>query len=152
MKWINLNPPLPYSKVTDPLFDSELGNVCDQHWSKRPSDSLLKMSDAEIQDLTEEDLDREMQAGDHWYHNEYLPAIEPAQKELDARKTFCTEGLNRVGVQFEIANGRRFLVGDCEIEGIADGFDNRDTFDFLEGTRYRFALVTRYRDLLEGQD
>jgi hypothetical protein len=152
MTWITLDPPLPYSKVSTILSDAELGDIGDLHWSKRPHDPLLTMSDAEIAALTEEDLDREMHVQERWYHNEFLPATEPAQRALDARKTFCTEGLNRVGVQFEIEGGRRFLIGDCEVEGVAEDFDNRGTLEFLEGNRYRFALVTRYRDLLGGQD
>ena len=71
---------------------------------------------------------------------------------LDARKTFCTEGLNRVGVQFEIEGGRQFLIGDCEVEGVAGEFDNRGTLESLEDRRYRFALVTRYRDLFSQGD
>lgn len=150
--WITLDPPLPYSKATSILSDHEFGDVGDQHWSKRPADPLLKMSDAEIDALTEEELDHEMHTQERWYHEEFLPAIAPAEKELAARKTFCTVGLNRVGVQFEIEGGRRFLIGDCEVEGVAGDFDNRGSLEFLEGGRYRFALVTRYRDLLEDQD
>ena len=152
MTWITLDPPLPYSKVSTIQCDPEYGSIWDQHWSKRPHDPLLTMSDAEIAALTEEDLDREVLAQTQWFVDVFQPAIESAQRALDARKTFCTEGLNRVGVQFEIEGGRRFLIGDCEVEGVAEDFDNRGTLEFLEGNRYRFALVTRYRDLLGGQD
>lgn len=71
----------------------------------------------------------------------WMHATAANQKILDARKTFCTEGLNRVGVQFELQNGQRYLIGDVCLQGNDAGHDEI-FYDFDID-----SIVVRYREI-----
>lgn len=122
--WITLNPPLPFSKATHPSDDPELKDqvppvvrgYVDQDSPDRPA------------------YDEACRA--------WQQAYEPLLARLKARKTFCTEGWNRPGIQFELEDGRRFLIGDVTPAG--DDHENPNFYNAFDIN----LQVTRVRDLM----
>ena len=66
------------------------------------------------------------------------------EKPMTIREFECSD-MNRVGVQFECADGQRFLIGDLGIDGDV-------SIDDQSGMTYTKWLyqsgITRWRDLL----
>ncbi len=118
MTWITLDPPLPFSKA-----------------SHASGDPVLRGRYPEIpRGFKSHDWNPEQ-------HAAYQETNRRLNEELAARRTFTSDGLNRPGVQFELVDGRRFLIGDLCPDG--DDAGHEDIF-------YSFdinALVARYRVL-----
>lgn len=120
-KWITLDPPLPFSKARHPTHDPELRARFE---ALRFADPGAPPEDPALRALW---LNRCEDVG---------RALAPFHDELKARKTFCNQGLNRVGVQIELVTGQQFLIGDMTVEGTDAGHD---------GMEYAFDINTKVR-------